>query len=362
MGQACQNIKAEIKNAMSGAFEKISKQLPLLNDKEKSWLIRELLSSQWLNENDKSKELAACEQWLFNWRENAARESRNRVLLIFMLLRYGALRYSEIISLKKEDLDLQAALLHVSGRYARVVPIPFMAAQRMLIPLHENIWNPYRDNLLYCDPSQLRRSFSGCAQKLGFSPKFLSISNLRSLRCNELEREGIHQDLIKYFLYGSYNNIMKFRHPDQLLQNLIQKPEIKIRTSARNSFNGKIIEIKPEGILVKVTIETQDKLRVTAIITQTSKKNLELTLNKNVVAIVKAPMVKIYQQEKPENCYKCTIEKIYKDNDHMEILAALPQGTQFCSVYANGYRPPMNIRNGDHIWIGFDAYSVIITD
>lgn len=63
--------------------------------------------------------------------------------------------------------------------------------------------------------------------------------------------------------------------------------------SARNSLNGKVKRVIPGAVNTEVTVELADGLEVVAIITKESAERLNLTVGKEVYAVIKASDVMI---------------------------------------------------------------------
>lgn len=63
--------------------------------------------------------------------------------------------------------------------------------------------------------------------------------------------------------------------------------------SARNSLNGKVKRVIPGAVNTEVTVELADGLEVVSIITKESAERLNLTVGKEVYAVIKASDVMI---------------------------------------------------------------------
>lgn len=61
--------------------------------------------------------------------------------------------------------------------------------------------------------------------------------------------------------------------------------------SSRNQFMGKVQEIKEGAVNVEVLVKTEGGVELSAIITGTSAKNLNLTVGSEVTTLVKASQV-----------------------------------------------------------------------
>jgi len=63
--------------------------------------------------------------------------------------------------------------------------------------------------------------------------------------------------------------------------------------SARNSLKGKVKRVLPGAVNTEVTVELANGLEVVSIITKESAEHLNLTVGKEVYAIIKASDVMI---------------------------------------------------------------------
>jgi molybdopterin-binding protein len=63
--------------------------------------------------------------------------------------------------------------------------------------------------------------------------------------------------------------------------------------SARNRFRGRIREVRIEGLLAQVELETTEPARVVAVITREAAEQLELAVGQEATALVKATSVMV---------------------------------------------------------------------
>lgn len=354
---------------------KLAEFLLSLDREDRDWLLRQLLGKtrQSIIPGNKSGNwLSEAELWLFDrigkTAQGSVRMARTRIWLIFMLLRYGALRPREIFSLSFADLDLMAGLVNIRGESPRLVPLPMEASRRMRAMLCSL---PAVPAFLKCDPGLSRRSLRQCAAACGIDPACLSASALRKNRAVELELSGLPYSLINLFLGRlSRNSTLAsgFENPWQIIKTHIQEEKI-MKTSARNVFQGKVSTIRKHGILAEVTIRTPSGLEVVSMITETSLNKLAICEGKVLNALVKAPFVSVVPDEErasaaasADNCYEGVVEEIHSDGMAEEILVNLPQGNVICALYARGARPSKCVAKGRPAMVCFSSFSVILTE
>ncbi len=63
--------------------------------------------------------------------------------------------------------------------------------------------------------------------------------------------------------------------------------------SARNRFRGRILEVRVEGLLAQVELETTEPARVVAVITREAAEQLGLEPGQDATALVKATSVMV---------------------------------------------------------------------
>jgi molybdopterin-binding protein len=63
--------------------------------------------------------------------------------------------------------------------------------------------------------------------------------------------------------------------------------------SARNRFRGRIVDVRVEGLLAQVELETTEPARVVAVITREAAEQLELAPGQDATALVKATSVMV---------------------------------------------------------------------
>lgn len=342
-----------------------------LGNQERLELLRELLATQTevapSGHHLQLSQLILAEHWL--WQQATRRGigahnyAQGRLWLTFMLLRYGGLRLKEVFELTEADCHFHEGFLWTGGR---LVPFPPKIASVLA-----NFWltwpgRNHGERPFQCDSSQIRRGLGRCARACAIGSGILSARSLRRQRGLELELGGLHPALIAFFL-GSKENPQPFSNQvaTAMITHYISK-ENEMKTSARNVFRGPITKLEPNGILVSVTLETTQGLEVTAIITQTSSKNLNLAKGVVVNALVKAPWVTalpVAQRASAglDNCFQGTVEDVNRDPLACEIRVVLPQGNEICALYANGARPSQEIKEGATVLVGFSAFAVILT-
>lgn len=365
--------------------EELAALLRTLSPADRAWLRQRLLrrdSAALMQDNGRisPQELLAVETWLWE-RAAAARGAREkrprlRMWLIFMFLRYGALRLVEIFALGPRDLDLENGLLRLGGQFKREVPLPLAVSRRLRRILEDPALFPAGRELMRCDASYVRRCLQQCGEACGLPRGLLSARALRQSRALELARQGLPLPVVDIFLGRrtgpAQGGIVRCdpREARRLLREQLQR-ERPMKTSARNVFQGRIVSLRRCGLLVEVALSTAGGLRITALITDESCRSLALCDGKLVNASVKAPWVMV-QPEMPEgrdgmdtaaaeNSFPALVERVREDDMVAEILAALPEGSQVCALQSARRDSGLRLRAGDKVRILFKAFSVILS-
>ena len=138
-----------------------------------------------------------------------------------------------------------------------------------------------------------------------------------------------------------------------------------LQTSARNQFFGTLIERDHQQVQQHVNILLSDgKTRLSAALTQQSADRLQLSAGKEVLALIKAPWVKLVTDQAlagaADNSLPGTVASIEPGNDHSEVIVTLTGGASLCSTQNNSELHKLNLHVGSHVIAQFNADRVII--
>ena len=217
----------------------------------------------------------------------------------------------------------------------------------------------------------MRRSLQQCGAACGLPKGLLNARTLRRTRALELERRGLPPSVINIFLGRAQPHTGGARFAPETAARMLHEQiqgEQCMKTSARNVFQGRIVELARHGLLTHVALRTAEGLRVTAVITNESDKALGLTEGALVNASVKAPWVMLLPGALPdsasapaENCYTGIVERIREDGMVAEVLVALPEGMMICALCGKGTELPRGLAQGQTVTAYFKSFSVILT-
>jgi molybdate transport system regulatory protein len=326
-------------------------------------------------------QLARLEEAFRAWSEASSRPdvraSRKRILLIFLLIRYTGARLNEALTLNiTRHLDFSKGVISYGnadipdGSPQREVQI----SRELMLEIQE-IWGEFAgdknpDSTLMVDEGHVRRKFYERAAACGF-PKDLGAPNsIRRSRAVELMQSNMPLPVVQRILGQSTPNLtaslVAFSDDDiqQVAKHFVER-ESRRKTSARNTFFGKIGAIRKGDIQSQVELVTVAGDVVTTIITNTSLNRLGLKPGSLLTAEVKAPWVIVQKSEsKPscsaENLFQGEVAQILRGRLTTEIIVRIHDGTELCSVVTEESRGKLDVAEGDDVWVMFNTFAVIL--
>ncbi len=321
------------------------------------------------------------EQSFRSWADGAPRAdvrlSRKRILLIFLLIRYTGGKLNEVLALNPfQDVDFKHHLVFLGRtekknvRPPREVQIPEVLSEEMKSSLDDPAFKKYLGNFFKVDPGHVRRKFYERAIDSGFPPAMGAPESIRRSRAIELMQSNMPLPVVQKMLGHSTLNMtasyVNFSDADmqQVAKHFIEK-ESHRKTSARNSFFGKISSIKKGDIQAKVEMITLSGDIVTTIITMASLSRLGLKAGSLITAEVKAPWVILQKSGKEpessaENRFLGTIVRINKGQITTEYVVRISDGTELCSIVTTDNAHQMGFQENDQVWVIFNSYSVVL--
>ena len=321
------------------------------------------------------------EQSFRSWADGAPRAdvrlSRKRILLIFLLIRYAGGKLNEVIALNPfQDVDFKHQLVFLGGkekknvRPPREVRIPDTLSGEIKSSLNDPDFKKYMDGLFKVDPGHVRRKFYERARDSGIPPAMGAPESIRRSRAVELMQSNMPLPVVQKMLGHSTLNMtasyVNFSDADmqQVAKHFIEKESLR-KTSARNSFFGKISSIKKGDIQAKVEMIALSGDRVTTIITRDSLSRLGLKKGSLITAEVKAPWVILQKSDKEpessaENRFLGTIVRINKGEITTEYVVRISDGTELCSIVTTASTQQIGFKQNDRVWGMFNSYSVVL--
>ncbi|MCK9374593.1 MAG: TOBE domain-containing protein [Syntrophobacterales bacterium] len=326
-----------------------------------------------------SEQLEALTESFRAWYRKASRvdihRARGRVWLVYLLLRYTGARLGEVLALDdRTDIDFERSVVKFwpdesrLGQPLREVQLPdFVIAE---ISAYLDAAAEMRGAVFQLDQGYVRRKFYERAKAIAFPQELGNPRVLRHSRAIELLRSGAPLPVVQNILgHGSINltaHYCDFSEEDlkRLVQYYMQK-EMRLKTSARNSFTGKVTQISTGKILSEVKLITPSGHKLVSVITNESLHNLGLAEGSIVTAIVKAPWIIIESdadstKTSARNRLRGTVTKINAGQIVAEVIASLEDGTGMVTLITVPSLENLNLKVGDKAWFLFKAFSVIL--
>jgi molybdate transport system regulatory protein len=331
------------------------------------------------------EQLGALTEAFRAWRAAAVgpsrRQGRGRVWLAYLLLRFTAARLGEVLALdERVDLDLARGIVtlgrggpggQADGSGGRAVQIPEDVAQDLAGFLAEPANQGLAGQVFHLDQGYMRRQFQARGAECGLPRELANPRVLRKSRAIELLRQGVPLTIVQDILgQGTVNltaNYLTFAQEDRerIVRFHMQK-ETRLRTSARNSFQGRVSAIKKGPLLTEVELTTSGGYQVVSVITNDSLENLSLRRGMPVTALVKAPWVIIAGGEDPprisaSNRLRGRVTKLNTDAISCEVIVTLGDNTQVCALITVGSVAELGLAEGQEVWTVFQSSAVILT-
>ncbi len=321
------------------------------------------------------------EQSFRSWADDTPRAdvrlSRRRILLIFLLIRYTGGKLNEVIAFNPfQDVDFKHHLVFLGRtekkniRSNREVQIPEALSEEIKSSLNDPAFKKYPGNFFKVDPGHVRRKFYERALDCGFPPAMGAPENIRRSRGIELMQNNMPLPVVQKILGHSTLNMtasyVDFSDADmrQVAKHFIEK-ESHRKTSARNSFFGKISSIKKGDIQTIVEMIALSGDIITTIITNDSLSRLGLRKGSLITAEVKAPWVILEKNDREpessaENRFVGTITHINKGKITTEYVVRISDGTELCSVVSAENARLTGFKENDRVWAIFNSFAVVL--
>ena len=303
--------------------------------------------------------------------------SRNRILLIFMIIRYTAARLNEVSILsprKNFDFKNHIVRLYKAGSAEdlqyREIQIPETISRDIKKILDKYESGTDKEAPFKVDPGHVRRKFYERSVACGFPKEIGGPDLIRKSRAVELMQSNMPLPVVQNILGHSTPNLaasyVSFSNDDirQVAKFYIEK-ESQRKTSARNIFFGKVTAIQNGDVQAKIELTTIGGESVATMVTTDSVARLGIKKGLLMTAEVKAPWVILHKRpEKPEctaeNMFRGTIYKINRGKVVTEYVALIADGTEICSIVTTESARKFGLKKDDPVWIIFNSFAVVL--
>jgi molybdate transport system regulatory protein len=326
-------------------------------------------------------ELVRLEQAFRSWATASPRRdvraSRKRILLIFLFIRYTAARLSEVLALDlRRDVDPVRSVVRYGDAEGgenwprREVRVSSELLSEVRMILNDASFSAEAGSTLKVDAGHVRRKFYERSEECGFPQDLSSPNAVRRARAVELMHSNVPLPVVQRILGQSSPNltasIVAFSEEDirQVEQRFVEQ-ESRRKTSARNTFFGKISTIDKGDIQSRIELVTLGGDVVTTVITNNSLAHMGLKRGSLITAEVKAPWVILEEaQTEPrctaENLFHGTVTHVIRGKLTTEFIVRVSDGTELCSVVTEKSRRRLGIKEHDPVWVMFNSFAVIL--
>ena len=250
-----------------------------------------------LTSEELKKLTAAWQEWTDAPRSDSQKRSRQRLHLVFLLIRYGALRLSEALALNDlKDLDYSTCTIRITGVREREVQVPDRAMQKIRDIVNAPYMFGLRGVITHLDQGYVRKKFYAFSTVCGLDKALVGPQVIRHSRGRELLHNNIPLNIVQKFL-GQRSPVqaagfISFSDEDarRIVHNHLRQETLK-RTSARNAFTGTITRVVTGTVSVMVELTTLGNLKVHTLITVESAQRLGIREGMLISATIKAPYV-----------------------------------------------------------------------
>jgi len=315
-------------------------------------------------------------EWAGKSKRDDVRLSRLSVLLIFLLVRYTGAKLSEVLSINiHTDLDWARHLvIFRSNGNERAEPREVHISRSLADEIRGKIEtlksHKESERLLDLDPGFVRRKFYERALECGFPKRLGGPEAIRKARGVELMQSNIPLPAVQMMLGHSTPNLtssyVAFSKDEiqAVAQRFLEK-ESGRKTSARNSFFGKVSEILRGDIQTRVVMETLEGNSIITVITNDSLERLGLSLGRLITAEVKAPLVILHGGEaspkcSTENRLRGVVTRITNGEVNTEFIVKISETTEICALVTSSPSSPFELNVGDCAWALFNCSAVVL--
>ncbi|CCH48609.1 TOBE domain-containing protein [Pseudodesulfovibrio piezophilus] len=297
--------------------------------------------------------------------------ARERMWLIFVLLRHTGARLGEVLSLDDtEAFDKSGPLVRLGGGdRVREVPLAEDFYSEVMDILESPMGCGLRGSFFHVDPGYFRRICYARGKECGLPKELVGPNALRNTRAIEMLRAGVPITIVKDILGQSSLDLtahfQQFSRED--IRSIVDSAHqaMRQRTSARNSFIGHVLQITFDAVMAEVVLETRSGIRVCAVITAESLRNLKITEGTPVIATVKAPLVNVIKSlhtpvGSARNRFSARVMRVTGATVISEILGQLPDGTEVCALVSTHRADSLALQPGETVEFWFKSLSVVL--
>jgi len=254
----------------------------------------------------------------------------------------------------------------------RSITLPDSVAKEIERSLLDSDFRNTLSNLFAVDPAFVRKKFYERAEECGFDKRLAGPEMIRRARAVELMQSNMPLPAVQKLLGHASPNLTTAHvtYSPEELQRVTQfflERESNRTSSARNTFYGKISEIRRGDIQALVTLITPGEYKISTLITLESLERLALQEGRLVTAEVKAPWVMVQPGETPvetsaENRYLGKVVRVRQGKVVTEYVVCLDDGSEICALLSTERSRSLECKEDDLAWVFFNCFAVILHD
>ena len=299
--------------------------------------------------------LRAFLQAFYRWHEEAAGPmqqcSRGRVLLICLLIRFAGLRLGEALAVDDaDDIDKENAVLHVRGKWERVVPLPRTALKKIL-ELRDAPCNVReKGRLCRLDQGYVRRIFTLRAKEAGLCS--VNPTDIRNFREQELLRQGVPLSTVELVLGRGGSRRAGERELLQLRESF-RLWEGSRQAGRHNMVSGRPLLVRKGEFSCLVHVVTPSGTAFAVRCSTRALSRLDIRDLQEVSVVVRSLQVKLLPgRERETNCFRAHVVDILERGEEARVMVRLAEGGQeFCAVLSRDMLEKLRPVRGKEVWV-----------
>lgn len=320
-----------------------------------------------------SKELhLLTEAWL-EWTRSAPNDSqlrsRERLLLVFLLIRHGALRLGEALQINDlKDFDYPTCTIRIGGSRGREVQVPEKAMEAISTLVNSPRMLRLRGSITHMDQGYVRKRFYAIASLCGLDPASVGPQVVRQSRASELLQANIPLNIVQKFL-GQRSPVqaagfISFSDDDarRIVHNHLRQEALR-RSSARNAFTGTVSRLLVDTVTAFVELTTLQGMQVHSLITVESVQRLGLHEGQLLNATVKAPFIMVgpYREESHgSNHFSGHISSINRGVVESSVVIDVAENLTLCSIMSTEELEEEGLDRGSQVSVSFSPFAVVL--
>ena len=313
----------------------------------------------------------AWQAWAKEPESESQRRSRDRLHLVFLCIRYGALRLSEALAINDlKDFDWSTCTIKVRGSREREIQVPekAMALIRDICEAPRMI--RLRGAIARLDQGYVRKKFYEFAGPCGLERGLVGPQVVRHSRGSELLQDNIPLSIVQKFL-GQRSPVqaagfVSFSDDDarRIVHHHLRQEALK-RTSARNAFSGTVTRLETGEVSARVELSTLQGLKVNVLVTIESVQRLGLAEGQLLAATVKAPFVMLDRECEARdgvNRFSGTVTSVNRGDVESSVVVDVDGGAiTLCSILSTDELEGLGLQEGDRANVFFSPFAAVLS-